>query len=154
MVRIDRRKLTKYVNDNIREALIDVGGDLVDKIRDSMVPGHGRRYKRRRHMIYNVHFSSAPGRPPAPWTYRLRDSIMFHSSFGDKSIMGPAAKRNDGIKRPCGAMDAHIVSVGTNVEYALNLEKGSKKLHIQARPFLWPALKSSRGLIKEAFNRV
>jgi len=120
-----------------------------------MVPGTGRRYKRKGH---RVHVASVPGRPPAPQSRRLHDSIMYFSSFGDKSNIGSSARPSDELRRPKKAPNNHVVSIGSNVPYALALEKGVKRSftggRIASRAYLWPSLKRSREMIKEAFTRV
>lgn len=147
-IEISKTLITKIAEENIRTALIITGQKLVTKIRDSMVAGTG--------MIYTIkgetHFASSPGRPPAPWTGRLKDSITYHTNFGDRSATGPAARSEDAINKPQQAMGGYVVSVGSNVEYALDLEMGTK--NISPRPYLWPMLKSSSEDIKVAFDRV
>lgn len=73
-------------------------------------PGSGQRYRRGR----REHIASSPGDAPAVDTGRLRQSIS-------------AVKVTDGHWR-----------VGTNLEYALLLEFGTRK--IAPRPFMRPAL--------------
>jgi len=63
MIRINKRALTRQVEFNIRMALIEVGAKLTRSIKSSMVPGTGRRYKRKGH---RVHVASVPGRRWCP----------------------------------------------------------------------------------------
>jgi len=148
-----KESLIRNVELNIRIGLMEAGAGIVEKVRKSMVPGHGRRWKRKGHVRNDVHIASTPGRPPAPWSYRLHDSIMFHTSFGDKSDMGPNAQKTDGIGRPWHIYGEHVVSIGSNVPYAGTMEFGMKEKGIKPRPYLWPSLKKSRALIKKAFDR-
>jgi hypothetical protein len=140
--------LTRQVEKNVRVALSDVGKKITDRVVSSMGPGAGRKVK----IDGRIHTRSLPGQPPAPFTSRLRDSITFRTNFGDKSTVGTNAKQSDAIRQPKPAMGGYVVSIGTNVPYALSLEKGTRPKN--ARPYLWPALKASRADIREAFNRV
>jgi len=147
---LDKKALNMMVEENVREALKITGAGLVKIVKDSMQPGSGRVYK----VKGQEHIASSPGQPPAPWSGRLRDSITYHTNFGDKSELGPAAKATDAIGKPKRAMGGYAVSVGSNTPYALTMERGQKIKKVAARPYLWPALKRSRNLIKEAFDRV
>lgn len=71
-----------------------------------------------RGQTYGRHTASAPGDPPAVDTGRLRQSIV-------------ALK-----------VERYRWRVGTNVDYALALEFGTR--HIAARPFLRPAAEKVR----------
>ena len=68
------------------------------------------------------HMPSAPGDPPHVDTGRLRSSITHEVEYNNREIEG---------------------RVGTNVEYALELEIGSSR--IAARPFLRPAFNAVIG---------
>ena len=149
-VKFDTAGLTKYVNNNIRNGLKEIGQDMVRLIRSSMVPGYGKVYKTKK----GIHLASSPGSPPAPLTYRLHDSITYATTFGDKSKPGPRAQSDDFVGVPKKEVSVHTLSVGTSAPYGLAMEKGSKVTGLKARPYLWPALKKSRSIIKEALDRV
>jgi len=148
---INNPLLKAMVSTEVRSALVEVGTKIVSNVRESMVPGSWRSYK----VKGVIHVASAPGKPPAPWSHRLHDSITYRTTFGDKSSLGPRAKSSDAIKEPKRAMGGHAVSIGSNAPYALSMEKGmrSGKRKVANRPYLWPALKRSRGTIKEAFTK-
>jgi len=82
------------------------------------VPGTGR--------LYGKHRASAPGKPPAVDTGRLRSSIT-----------NEVEKIGDGI----------IGRVGTNVKYSKWLEHGTPKM--ANRPWLFPAFERSKSRIKD-----
>lgn len=83
-------------------------------------PGSGRTYATgNRTSPHDSHTASAPGDPPAVNTGRLRQSIT-------------ALQISPGRWR-----------VGTNVEYAIFLEWGTRKM--APRPFMRPAVEKSRG---------
>jgi len=146
---LSRSMVKGIVDAGVKGSLIDVGEKLVTKIRGSMVAGSYRRYK----FKGKVHYSSMPLTPPSPISYRLRDSITYATSFGIKSQVGPAAGAGDGINEPNGSDQEMVLSIGSNVEYALSMEKGYRKNKVERRPYLWPALASSRELIKSSFVR-
>lgn len=82
-------------------------------------PGQGRTYRTgNRTAPHRTHQASAPGDPPAVNTGRLRQSIT-------------ALKISPGHWR-----------VGTNVEYAIVLEFGSRRM--APRPFMRPAADRER----------
>jgi len=168
-VTLSKDKLRRAVAGRLRESLINIGSDLVTDVKDSMVNfsastaglrsraqvASGRTNARGSGRVYMIkgvrHRSSPPGSPPAPFTHRLKDSIMFYTSFGDRSNQGPAVQRGDNIKKPKGNMwTKHLVVVGTNVPYAAALEHGTPS--IKPRPYLWPALKRARQNIKDRLN--
>jgi len=150
---INKALMVQLVEGDVRPALAEIGAKIVSDVRESMVPGTGRTYKHKG----RVHTASAAGRPPSPDSGKLRDSITFHTNFGDQSRVGPMANSGDAIKKPKRAMGGYVVSVGSNVHYALAMEKGTKagksSRRVADRPYLWPALVRSRGIIKEAFNQ-
>ena len=148
-VHINKIAMIQMVERNTKTAFNKIGAGLVEKVRSSMSAGSGKTYKRKGEL---PHVASSPGRPPAPWSGRLHDSITFRTSFGQKSSMGGRAKPGDEINEPKGAMGGYALSVGSNVPYALSMEKGQKRNKVAARPYLWPCLVGSRGLIKEAFT--
>ena len=145
--------LYRRVEQVSRAALIDVGRFMVSDIRRSMAAAGkgGRKYRISKGV---THQASAPGQPPSPFSGRLHDSISYQTNWGDKSGVGPAAKYSDKIGRPSRAMGGYVVSVGSNVPYALSLEKGSARRKLQSRPYLWPALRRAREAIKTSFTRV
>lgn len=147
---IDKRALTKKVEGNIRTALIISGQGLVTYIRESMVPGTHKKYD----IDGSIHMSSSPGSPPSPRSGKLRDSITYQTNFGDKCATGPMASPADAVGKPKRAMGGYVVSVGSNVSYALSMEKGEKTHRVAPRPYLRTALMANRALIKRAFTRV
>jgi len=147
---LSRGMVKGIVDAGVKGALITTGESLVVKIRNSMNPGMYRKYK----FKGGTHYSSMPGTPPAPWTRRLSDSITYATSFGSKSSPGPSARATDGINSPIGDDTEMVLSVGSNVEYALSMERGLKSKKVSPRPYLWPALSGSRELIKKSFVRV
>lgn len=147
-IEINKALITSIVEGNVRTSLIITGQTLVTKIRNSMAPGTGNIYTRGG----KQHYASSPGRPPAPWTHRLVDSITYQTNWGDRCATGRAARAEDAVNKPQQAMGGYVVSVGTNVEYGDDLELGTKT--IAPRPYLWPALKGSTDDIKKAFSRV
>ena len=149
-LKINRTELNKIVEGNIRTALIIAGQGLVTYIRNSMAPGTGKKYTR----DGEVHFASVAGKPPAPWTGRLRDSITYQTNFGDKCAPGPTAQSGDVVGKPKPAMGGYVVTVGSNVDYALTMEKGQKIKKVASRPYLYPALMGNRAMIRKAFERV
>ncbi len=104
-----------------------------------------------------LHVASRAGEAPAVLTGRLRASLT-HRVSGKTFIPYPykfsgkgghpggagVTKLTDPKERGVMMTTAHI---GTDVEYAEKLEKGSRK--IAARPFLLPALEKSRNKIVE-----
>jgi hypothetical protein len=93
-----------------------LGAALVAQIKRQLsFPGTGRRYKRGKN---RVHVASAPGRPPAVDMGLLRNSIAMER-------LGPG-----------------LVRVGTNVEYADDLELGTET--IAPRPYMRTALAAIR----------
>lgn len=149
-MKIDREALNRQIEGNVRVGLILAGKGIVELVRASMAAsGGGRTYKTK----FGIHTASGPGMPPAPQTWRLHDSIAYHTNFGDSSPVGPRADKGDKISKPKRAMGGYVVSIGSNVPYALSLEKGNRVKKTAARPYLWPALKKSREIIKEAFDR-
>jgi len=91
------------------------------------------------------HLPAPKGKPPSLDTGRLRASISTNwtdSRLGN-GMVGPEAKRKDGIKRPSKPF---TVAVGTNVEYGFSLEMGHG---CYPHPYLRPAfesVKASEGL--------
>ena len=163
----DKSALRRAVNFRIRESLVKIGSELVGDIRDSMISQHSAGVMRTRSEVrqgkragkvgklYKIagklHRASPPGSPPAPFSHRLKDSIMFHTSYGDKSEMGPAALREDALNKPQGNIwTSQGVAIGSNVPYAAVLEHGNRR--IKPRPYLWPALKRSKEMIKRNLN--
>ena len=112
---ISKMLVKQIVEKDIRPALAEIGVKLVHSIKTSMVPGFGRTYR----SGGGVHIASIPGQPPSPWSGRLRDSITYQTTFGDKIGVGAAAKSSDAIKKPKRAMGGHALSVGSNGESAL-----------------------------------
>lgn len=74
--------------------------------------------------------ASAPGEPPAQRTGELRQSVKGTVHTEGKKLIG---------------------KVGTDKDYGLSLEKGTKKM--APRPWLQPSFEKSEGKIKDIFNR-
>ena len=154
-VTFDKKLVLASANQNINTALNKVGKILVDSIRGSMISGKGRRYKYGYGGGRRGHIAALPGDPPAPYTGRLRDSIMYVvNNSGDKSSMGPNALRSDELHVSSRiSRTTHTVTVGTSVPYALYLELGvNTGSNLRAYPFLGVALKREKAAIKEAFK--
>ena len=145
---ISKQRINDLVNGNVRRALVDVGESLVDSIRGSMWFGLGKKYKYKG----KIHFASSPGMPPTILSGRLHDSITYATTFGDTSPIGNRAQSGDGVSKPMASIDEHILVIGSNVPYALALEKGIKTRGLAPRPYLWPSLKKGRDTIKKAFT--
>lgn len=79
---------------------------------------------------HKTYTSSAPGEPPASATGRLRKSIRFRVEGGFRELHG---------------------IVGTDIEYAPHLERGTHKM--AARPFMRPTFERERLKIKEILSR-
>ncbi len=103
----------------------------------------GRKYKRGK----KWHYASIKGETPAIDTGRLWNSITHRlSTDTGRATIGnpvPENKADDGIKAPRSRKKVIIGVVGSNVEYALDLETAKK------RPFLSPALFRNESKIKE-----
>jgi len=101
-----------------------------------------------------LHVASRPGEPPAVLTGRLRASLA-HRVSGKTFIPHAYTFKGKGehkggagvtkLPEPEGGFHVTTAHVGTNVEYAMDLEKGKRK--IAARPFMLPALEKSRNKI-------
>ena len=113
-----------------KQKLIDAAGlTLVRAIKLTLSePGTGRVYRRgsrratagkRRAARIVLHRASAPGHPPAVDTGRLRNSIAY---------------------------DRERRRVGTNVEYAKDLEDGTPRM--KPRPFMRPTAARVRGELR------
>lgn len=90
---------------------------------------HGRTYKRGR----RVHVASAPGEPPATDTGLLRNSVQ-------------AGRR---MRRTARAV---IGEVGIGAEYALFLEKGTRRM--KPRPFIGRTLRDKEKPLFELFSKL
>lgn len=91
----------------------------------------------------NVHWSAAPGDPPAIDTGVLRASLVAEVQevpFGVIGRVGPDIGKIKSEAEP-----------GTDVEYGLYLELGTRKM--APRPYLRPALKANLGKIKRIFQK-
>jgi HK97 gp10 family phage protein len=112
-VKIDLDRALKFAETKALAGMERASAWLEGTVKRSFKPGTGRKYRRGR----KYHIASAPGRPPAVDTGRLRASITHEVHKEGDQIVG---------------------LVGTNVEYAPHLEFGTNKM--AARPFLRPAL--------------
>jgi HK97 gp10 family phage protein len=120
-----------------KAGLADVGVVVSNRVRQKLsTPGTGRTYRR----ASVVHVASAPGKPPAVDTGRLRASYTWRTGVDAR---GP------------------YVEIGTNVLYAPFLEFGTRRM--AARPHLRPAVNELRkeivalirqGIIQEQRNIV
>jgi len=122
-IRIDFDKAIdpKDVEKRLTNAVVFLEGEVKRMLSQ---PGHGRAYYRG-----NVkHIASAPGEPPAVDTGRLRASITHRVERDGKNFSG---------------------LVGTNVEYAKDLEMGTAKM--APRPFLRPTLENNKQRILDEF---
>lgn len=104
-----------------KDGLADVGVVVSNRVRQKLsTPGGGRTYRRGR----VAHVASAPGKPPAVDTGRLRASYTWRL---ERDARGP------------------YVEIGTNVLYAPMLEFGTR--YMAARPHLRPAVNEVRASI-------
>lgn len=121
-------KVLKEAEIETEKGMSDIGIEVVNAVRRSFSAGGGRTYRRRG----RVHVASAPGRPPAVDTGRLRASYAWRTG---KDAGGP------------------FVEVGSNVEYAPFLEFGTRRM--AARPHLRPAvnelISKIPGMVAEAW---
>ena len=101
--------------------------------------GTGRTYKRGK----KIHIASAPGQPPAVDTGILRASIFTDVSIKQDNVIGRVGPDVEHI--------AAGTSVGTDVNYGLYLELGTRRM--AARPFLRPGLAKSAAQIVRIFRR-
>lgn len=137
-------KSTKYLAEALdgigvggKKGLSDVGVVVTNRVKTKLSQrGTGRVYRRGR----VFHQASAPGRPPAVDTGRLRSSYTWRTGEDPR---GP------------------FVEIGTNVIYAPWLEFGTR--YMQARPHLRPAIEELRdeirdliaqGIVREQRNRI
>ncbi len=129
----------------------------VDCKRSMKKKGEGKVYYKKRKgksKGYIEHHASAPGKPPAVDTGRLRASITSNwtgSGMERAKIETPVpeTKSDDGVGQPKEKL--HGV-VGTNVEYAKDLETGKESRNLKPRPYLRPALERQRGKILELYK--
>ena len=91
---------------------------------------------------YGKHIASKPGEPPAVDTGILRASVMSEVKIKGSEITGKVGPDIEHIKEKTEA--------GTDVEYGLYLEVGTKNM--QPRPFLRPALRRMKNKISRVFK--
>jgi len=154
-VTFNKAILMAGVERNIRSSLVEIGQNLVDEIKGIMQPGSGNVYIRLPGP--RIHRASIAGEPPAPDYWRLKDSITYKTTFGDGNEMGsndPGGSEStpsDAINSPRKTPNQYAVSVGTNVDYALELELG---IGMAARPYLARTLAGSTDMIIDAFSKI
>ena len=109
-------------------------------------PGTGRRYfrnpgygRRRNARQQGVHVASAPGRPPAVDTNRLR------ASFAVSTV----GTRGDGFVAVEKAPTRMVLRYGSKVRYAVFLEYGTRRT--RKRPFVAPTLEKFRPKLPAIF---
>lgn len=105
------------------------------------IPGTGVEVKKTK--SGKVHRRSIPGKPPAAETGILRSSIMSDVRVSGIGVTGKVGTDIDKI--------AARAAIGTDVNYGLYLEIGTSKM--KARPYLRPALRARRRVIKRIFDR-
>ena len=137
-------KVKQIMKSKVLRGLAAVGAHTEGIIKRSFKRGSYLPYARGR----KVHWSSAPGTPPAVDTGRLRSSITFQCSDG-KGDAGSAGE--DGVGRPSAQPLKPAVVIGTNVTYAPYLELGTSKM--AARPFLRPALWNNKDKLFSVFQK-
>ena len=137
------------VQENGMKSIAKACHDVETDCKESMKPGSGRTYIR----YGKVHKASAPGEPPAVDYGRLRASISSNWSQSGMEFgkVGSKAKTDDGISRPDKPWTG---VVGTNVEYAEDLELGKESRNLKPRPYLRPALERQRNNIKKYFDKL
>lgn len=144
-VRWHEKEVSKVFKERQSKALRMAGAHLERMIKLSMVQGTGKEYEVGGKKVRR----SAPGKPPAVDTGRLRSSITWQTSDGHGSTpTGPAAQSEDKVSTPPSS--ELTVRVGTSVEYAAALELGAPK--ILPRPFLRPGLENNRAQILKFFR--
>lgn len=85
-------------------------------------------------------FTGTPSYDPEPGTPtgRLMGSVTMKANFGQQTAgLKSPAKPEDAIGKPGGGPDEPNVAVGSNVEYAIFPELGTKKMH--SRSYLYSA---------------
>jgi len=145
-------QIKAQVNKNISKAFDVIGKKMVRRVRSSMKPGSGFTYLRvDPGGRVRTHRASSPGEPPAPDTVRLKDSITYASSLGQKSTVGSRAFPNDGIKQPSSKVGEMVLAWGSDVPYSIDLELGLGE-GLAPRPFLSRSLVDGMKDIEEAFD--
>lgn len=123
---------------NGEDALQTAGIHLENAIKRKLTgQRHGRRYQIKPGSP-TKYTASAPGEPPAVKLSRLMPSIT-----------------NSGVERRLkGGM---VIRVGTNVEYAKDLEYGNRARHLEPRPFMGVTFREElnrlRSIIRRAMGR-
>ena len=115
-------------------------------------PGTGRQYfrgqgygRRRNRRQAGVHVASAPGRPPAVDTNRLRASFTVSSvpKQGSRSSGTDAFVAN--MQEPTRT----VLTFGSRVPYAVFLEFGTRR--VRRRPYIAPTLEKFRPKLSAIF---
>ena len=134
------KEIMEVTKTNMERACIMVERDVKQSMSGQRT---GRKYKRGR----KWHYASIKGETPAIDTGRLWNSITHRlSTDTGRATIGnpvPENKADDGINAPENNPLVLIGVIGTNVNYALDLETAKK------RPFLSPALFRNESKIKE-----
>ena len=142
---IDERKVMAAIELGIAKGLVDV--QLVtSKVVRSMLsqPGTGRIYRiakgkknGRNLRAKGLHRASAPGRPPAVNTNRLRASWAVSARATGSTIEGDKGTE-DSILRTRVAPGRLGFEYGSNVPYARFLEYGTRRM--RKRPYITPVM--------------
>lgn len=113
----------RNVEKAVTEAAVNIRGRAVKKVQQG--PATGRTYKSK--VANRDHTASAPGQPPMSDSGNLANSIQY-------DLQGTTA------------------FVGSNVQYAVYLEFGTRKM--EARPFLFPSLEEETPAFRKALSEV
>ena len=143
---IDERKVMAAIERGIGQGLVEtqlVIGLAVRKMLSQ--PGTGRVYRigkgkpnGRNLRAQGLHKASAPGRPPAVNTNRLRASWSLGARSGLDGV-SPMSE-NDCFVRPRMKRNRLGFEYGSNVKYAAFLEFGTRWM--KRRPYIAPVMKS------------
>lgn len=98
-------------------------------------------------------FTGTPSHDPEPGTPtgRLGGSLTMASSEGHTTPVNSPAKSADAVNRPSAPMGEFIVAVGTNVEYAADVEFGTRKM--APRRYLYPAYFKNATTLNDEIKR-
>jgi hypothetical protein len=143
---IDERKVMVAIEDGIRQGLVETQLVMARVVRMMLSQaGTGRVYRigngsagGRNLRAQGFHRASAPGRPPAVNTNRLRASWAIGLRPGYGRIR--PIEQNGGFVRPRVNPKRLGFEYGSNVKYAAFLEFGTRWM--KRRPYIAPVMKS------------
>lgn len=146
---IDMALVRRKIQDASAEALNASLLILSSAVRTTLSqPGTGRRYfrnagygRRRNARQQGIHVASAPGRPPAVDTNRLRASFSVSTAAIRSGGDGFVAREQTPTRM--------VLRYGSRVGYAVFLEYGTRR--VRNRPFIAPTLEKFRPKIPAIF---